>query len=137
MHLKYTDVVKLRKKGESYREIAKALSISKNTVSRWCQNLELPIKAKIIIEEKIKHNKHFFKAYNKHKHEVVELDNKKIKVTKISSERFHITTQVSRASRSKRPIHSLPYGTLDLRVNSRKRFFEVLGLINGLIKQAA
>lgn len=54
MHPKYLEVVKLRKKGQSYREIAKTVSVSKNSVSRWCKNLKLPVAAERIIEEKIK-----------------------------------------------------------------------------------
>jgi predicted transcriptional regulator len=74
----YKETVRLRKKGKSYREIAKSVGVSKNSVSRWCKNLVVPSKAKKIIEEKIKHNKHFFESYNKHKHEIVQLENKEI-----------------------------------------------------------
>ncbi len=222
MHPQYPEVIKLRKKGQSYREIARAVGVSKNSVSRWCQNLELPPKAKRIIEEKIKYNKHFFESYNKYKHEVVQAENKKIKqsfskkikpisdyellligtalywgegckrhrrnygeyaslcnsdpdiikvflrfarevlsipeerikpsirihpnitresaidfwskITNIPKDKFYITTQISRASQGKRPIYSLPYGTLEIRIPNRQRFFEILGLIDGLIK---
>lgn len=58
------------------------------------------------------------------------------KTTKIPQNRFHVTTQISRASRGKRPQNSLPYGTLDLRVNSRQNFYQIKGWIDELIKQS-
>ena len=58
------------------------------------------------------------------------------KVTNIPQERFRITRQISRASKRKRPRNSLPYGTLDLRVNNRRNCFHVQGLINGLKHQS-
>ncbi len=57
------------------------------------------------------------------------------KITAIPKERFHITTQVSKASKGKRPRNSLPYGTLRLDVSGRPKFFQIKGWINGLIKQ--
>jgi len=57
------------------------------------------------------------------------------KVTKLPKSRFRTTNQISRASKGKRPYNSLPYGTLDLRVNSRQEFFWIRGWIDGLIKQ--
>ena len=57
------------------------------------------------------------------------------KVTKLPQERFCITYQISRASKRKRPSNSLPYGTLDLRVNSRQNFYQIRGWIDGLIQQ--
>ena len=56
------------------------------------------------------------------------------KITDISQDRFSVTTQVSVASRGKRPKNSLPYGTLNLRIHSRQKFFEVMGFIGGIIK---
>ena len=58
-------------------------------------------------------------------------------VTNIPQERFRITRQISRASKRKRPWNSLPYGTLDLRVNNRKNSFQIQGLINGLKHQSS
>jgi len=57
------------------------------------------------------------------------------KVADISSDKFHIIYQVSRASKGKRPKNSLPFGTLYIRIANRQRFFEIMGLIDGLIKQ--
>lgn len=57
-------------------------------------------------------------------------------ITKIPRPKFQITTQISRASQGKRPKNSLPYGTLDLRVHGRQKFFQIKGWINGLIKQS-
>lgn len=56
-------------------------------------------------------------------------------ITSISKERFSTSVQVSRASQGKRPKNLLPNGTLDLRIHSRQKFFEVMGLIDGLIKK--
>lgn len=58
------------------------------------------------------------------------------KLTHLSKENFHITRQVSRASRGKRPKRMLPHGTLDIRVHRRQLFFRVLGLIDGLAHSA-
>ena len=57
------------------------------------------------------------------------------KITKIPKERFHITTQISRASQGKRPKNSLPYGTLKLDVCDRQKFQQIKGWIDGLIRQ--
>jgi len=57
-------------------------------------------------------------------------------ITNIPQERFRITRQISRASKRKRPRNSLPYGTLDLRVNNRKNCFCIQGWINGLKYQS-
>lgn len=65
MHPKYQKAIKLRKKGESYREIAKALNVSKNSVSRWCKNLKLPLFAQKILEKKSNYPKELFREYNR------------------------------------------------------------------------
>jgi len=57
------------------------------------------------------------------------------KITNIPKERFHITHQVSRASKGKRPYNSLPYGTFKLDVVGRQNFFKIKGWIEGLIRQ--
>lgn len=57
------------------------------------------------------------------------------KVARIPRNKFLTTIAVSRASQGKRPKNLLPYGTLQIRVHSRKKFFEIMGLIDGLIKQ--
>lgn len=59
------------------------------------------------------------------------------KIAKISKNRFSVTIQLSRASSGKRPTYLLPYGTLNLRVYSRQKFFEIMGFIDGIIKNAA
>ena len=58
------------------------------------------------------------------------------RVTKLPSDNFRIVNQVSRASQGKRPKNSLPFGTLDIRVNSRQLFFTMMGWIDGLTGQA-
>ena len=222
MHPKYQGVIKLRKRGKSYREIARIACVSKSSVSQWCKNLKLPIYAQKILEKKNNYPKELFRKYNKLKARKVQLENQKIKkeaaseihplskyelllvgatlywgegykserlrskgvqlsnsdpylvalflrflreiigiseerlkvsirvhpninekevvkfwseVTAVPRERFRITRQISRASEGKRPRNSLPYGTLDLRVNSRQKFYQIKGWIEGLLKQ--
>jgi transcriptional regulator with XRE-family HTH domain len=79
MHPKYFQVIELRKEGKSYREIAKIVGVSKNSVSRWCKNLKLPPSAQRILEEKNKKNKKALEEYNKLKSEKVRKENQKIK----------------------------------------------------------
>lgn len=57
------------------------------------------------------------------------------RVTHLSADSFWISVAVSRASKKRRPVHSLPYGTIQLRVNSRQVFFRIRGHISGMIKQ--
>jgi len=224
MHPKYQAVIKLRKRGKSYREIAKSVGVSKNSVSRWCKNLKLSLIAQKILERKSNYPKELFRKYNQLRAKKVQIENCKIekealkeiraiskyelklvgialywgegyknknvipsqkhiqfansdpkmvslflrflreilkvpeekfklsirvhpninvrlatkfwaKITKISKERFYITTQISRASKGKRPSNSLPYGTLSLEVHSRQKFSQIKGWIDGLIKQ--
>ncbi len=55
-------------------------------------------------------------------------------VTGIAKNNFSITVAVSRASQNKRPKNLLPHGTLNVRIHSRQKFFEIMGLIDGLVK---
>lgn len=55
-------------------------------------------------------------------------------LTKIPKENINSYIARSIASQGKRPKNSLPYGTLQLRVNRRQEFFKVRGLIDGIIK---
>jgi len=55
------------------------------------------------------------------------------KITKLPSERFYIITQISRASKLMRG-NTLPRGTLALKINSRKEFYIVMGMIASLKK---
>jgi len=57
------------------------------------------------------------------------------KVSNIPKERFHITHQISRASKGRRPHNSLPYGTFKIDISGRQNFFQIKGWIDGLIKQ--
>lgn len=222
MHSKHPEVIRLRKKGKSYREIARDLDVSKSSISQWCKNLKLPLSAQKILEKKNKWNKEVLVKNNRLKSERVKKENQKIKkkaireirplskyellligaalywaegyrkqdkmptphinfansdpnmialflrflreiilvpeekirvrilihpnineratinfwsqITNIPKERFYINRQVSRASQRKRPFNSLPHGTLDLRVSSRQKFFQIKGWIDGLIK---
>lgn len=56
-------------------------------------------------------------------------------VTNLPKDRFSVTIQLSRSSKGKRPKNLLPYGTLNLRIYNRKKFFEVMGFIDGIIKK--
>lgn len=57
-------------------------------------------------------------------------------VTKLPIDRFYIVNQVSRASQGKRAFNQLPYGTVVIKVNNRKLFFKVKGMIKGVINRA-
>ena len=57
-------------------------------------------------------------------------------ITDIPKDRFHVTRQISQASKRKRSCNSLPYGTLKLDVWGRQNFFRIKGWIDGLIKQS-
>ena len=84
-----------------------------------------------IPEEKIRPSIHLYPNTNKEEALVFWS-----KVTNIAKDRFLTTIAISRASQGKRPKNLLPHGTLQVRVHNRKKFFEVMGLIDGLIKQA-
>ena len=55
------------------------------------------------------------------------------KTTKLPENRFYIITQVSRASQNKRPFNILPYGTVAIKINNRKQFYKVKGMIKGIV----
>lgn len=57
------------------------------------------------------------------------------KVTKLPEDRFWIIRQVSKASKGKRDPRLLPFGTVVVRVNDRKLFHKVLGMIKGLASE--
>lgn len=84
-----------------------------------------------IPEEKIKVNIHLHPNI-----ETLPTINFWSKITKIPKERFNITRQISKSSQRKRPKNSLPYGTLKIDVNSRQKFQQIKGWIDGLIRQA-
>jgi len=220
MHPKYQEVIKLRLKGKSYREIAKTTGVSKSSISEWCKTLKLPTAIQKILKGKTKATRISLENYNRRKHKAVQANNKEIlknaikqipslskqellligaalywgegykrqdktpspyvgfansdpkmialflcflrkvmrvpeeklkariflhsnieekpainfwsKATNIPKEKFHITRQTSKASQGKRPSSRLPYGTLNLRLNSRKEFFQIKGWIEGL-----
>lgn len=210
--------------GKSYNEIAKDLGIGKSLLSYWLKDLQLPLEAKKILEEKSNYAKEKFQDYNRQKHERVQKENKEIRegsikrvrilrnyellllgaalywaegykrhagrrptaylsfsnsdpdmiklfmrfvreilkvpeekvkpsihiypgidkteaivywsnVINIPNKSFRTSFMVSRASQGKRPKNLLPYGTPDLRVQSRQKFFEVMGLIDGLVQR--
>ncbi len=81
-----------------------------------------------IPEEKMKPSIHLYPSTNKDK-----AVNFWSKITNLPKDQFKSTQQVSRASQGKKPYNLLPYGTLDLRVNSRQEFFRIRGWMDGLI----
>ncbi len=54
-------------------------------------------------------------------------------ITKLPTDRFYIVNQVSKASQNKRPINLLPYGTAVIKINNRKYFYKIKGMIDGII----
>ncbi len=56
--------------------------------------------------------------------------------TGLPEKRFYIITQVSQASRNKRPFNSLPYGTAVIKVSNRVQFHKVKGMIRGIVEKA-
>ncbi|TAN33573.1 hypothetical protein EPN28_02045 [Patescibacteria group bacterium] len=57
-------------------------------------------------------------------------------VTRLPMENFRVIMAASRASLGKRPVNSLPYGTLDVRVHARQTFFTMMGYIDSLKKES-
>jgi len=223
MHPKYQDTLNLRRKGKSYREIARDLGVSKGSVSNWCKDLKLSVSAQRLLEKKSNYPREKFAEYNRQKSERVKQENETIEkqaikqihslskrelcligtalywgegwkrqdsqttpcislgnsdpymiliflrflkevldipkekirpsiqihknierqvaiefwsnITKIPRSRFRIRSQISRASKGKRPFNSLLYGTLELRVSGRKEFFRIRGWIAGVAQQ--
>lgn len=76
---KQKEAKQLRKKGKSYREIAEILKVSKNSVSRWCKEVDLPESAKEILEEKQSASIDKLREYNRQKHEEAKQEHCKIR----------------------------------------------------------
>lgn len=58
-------------------------------------------------------------------------------ITQLPKERFYTFDQASKATKFKRHIHFLPHGTITIRVNSRRLFYQVKGYISGISSQLA
>jgi hypothetical protein len=56
------------------------------------------------------------------------------RLTGLPKEQFWVSVAVSRASKHKRPSHSLSYGTIHLRVNNRRLFCMIRGYISGIAR---
>lgn len=56
-------------------------------------------------------------------------------VTGLPEDRFYIVTQVSKASKNKRPINILPHGTAVIKINNRVQFYKVKGMMSGIIER--
>jgi hypothetical protein len=56
-----------------------------------------------------------------------------VKITALDSSHFDkITYIISKSSQGKRPFNQLPYGTIQVRVNSTEKFHQLMGWIEGL-----
>ena len=55
-------------------------------------------------------------------------------ITQLPEERFYIITQISKASKNKRPSNILPFGTVIIRVNNRFQFHKIKGMISGIVQ---
>lgn len=55
-------------------------------------------------------------------------------ITGIPKENLRIYEVISRTSQRRRPGNLLPYGTVHIRVRSRKEYFKMKGVIDGIIK---
>ena len=78
-------------------------------------------------EEKIRAGIHLYDS-------TTDVQGKKFwsRITKLPQDRFWIVRQVSRASKGVRDRRSLPFGTLVVKINDRKLFHYMLGMIEGL-----
>lgn len=83
-----------------------------------------------VSEEKVKPSIHLYPGIDK-----IEAIAYWSNIMNIPRKKFRASFMVSRASQGKRPKNLLPYGTLDLRIQSRQKFFEVMGLIDGLVQR--
>lgn len=57
-------------------------------------------------------------------------------VVDVPIEKIYYYLAVSKASNGKRPRNLLPHGTFQIRVNRRREFFKVRGLVDGIIDAA-
>lgn len=58
-------------------------------------------------------------------------------ITHLPRENFSkVYRGISRASQGKKPYNRLPYGTVQIRVNSTELFYKIMGLIDGLKAQS-
>lgn len=58
------------------------------------------------------------------------------KITRIRKNHFYIFNHISKSSKGIRPLHFLPYGTLNIRINDRRLLCEIKGHIKGIIEYA-
>lgn len=83
----------------------------------------------LVPENKICSGIHIYPSIDKNKAKIFWS-----KITKISKDKFYIVEQVSKASKGKRPINSLPFGTVVIKVYGRKYFYTIKGMIDGIVK---
>lgn len=82
MHPKRQDAFKLRLAGKSYGEIAKALDVSKGSLSLWFKNLKLTRTAKKLLEEKMKITReHGLFENNRRRTQAIKVENRQVRKT--------------------------------------------------------
>lgn len=91
MHPKYKEVIELRLQGKSYREIAREIAISKNSISRWCKHLELPPDIQRILDKKSNVSKEKLIELNKRRSGIIRTENNVIKNTAFKE--IHLLSQ--------------------------------------------
>lgn len=82
-------------------------------------------------DEKIRAGIHLYESINNEEAKVYWS-----KVTGLPVDRFYIVQQISRASKRKRKFNKLPFGTAVIKVNNRLVFYQVKGMVDGLIDKA-
>ncbi|MFA4998614.1 MAG: hypothetical protein WC514_01205 [Candidatus Paceibacterota bacterium] len=82
MHPGHQEAVKLRLAGKSYNEIARALDVSKGSLSLWFKNLELTVAAKKLLEDKIRlaRERGLFKN-NRRRTQSIKIENQRVRQT--------------------------------------------------------
>lgn len=81
-----------------------------------------------IKDEKIRAGIHIYKSIN-----ISEAKKFWSRITNLPQDRFYIVQQISRASKGKKSIKLLPFGTVVIKVNNRLLFHKMRGMIDGLI----
>mgnify|MGYP001608314039 CR=1 FL=1 len=82
-------------------------------------------------EKKIKIIVNIYPGFNENK--IVDFWSKIIKLPK---EQFRVSRYISETSKFKRPKKFLPFGTVTVRINSRRLFYKIKGYIDGISRQA-
>ena len=80
MHPQHKEAINLRLKGRSYNEIARALDVSKGSLSLWFKDLKLPKASQKLLEEKMKIAlEHNLFENNRRRTRNIQIENRKIR----------------------------------------------------------